>query len=337
MDFALIRLRFWLEAVDPLYFPPGKAGNVLRGAFGTIFRRIACVPECRGVATCELRESCPYAQVFEPRAARGEGPSGLRDWPRPFLFRASGLRGAVTPGVRFCFDAHLFDVRRLLAPYFVLTFAQLAREGLGPGRGRAVLRRVEALDQQEQAGALVFDGGMLCQPGTLPSIRVVLDDPARAAVSRLRVRFVTPTELKSGQELVARPDFGPLFRRIRDRLSTLRALYGPGPLEVDFRAMGERAAKVELVRWEGRMIETERRSGRTGQRHPIGGFLGEAEYAGELTEFVPYLEAARWAGVGRHTVWGNGEVEVGQVSGSSSAPHGPPDLSTRTPLLPVTH
>jgi hypothetical protein len=310
MDFALIRVRFWMEAGDPLYFPPDKAGNVLRGAFGTIFRRLACAPECRGVATCPIRQSCPYAQVFEPQAARGEGPSGLRDWPRPFVFRASWLRGVVAPGARFHFDAHLFDVRRALVPYFVLTFAQLAREGLGPGRGKAALRRVEALDEREQTAALVFDGESLREPETLPLIRISLDDPGRDAVSRLRVRFVTPTELKSGQEPVARPEFGPLFRRIRDRLSTLRALYGAGPLEVDFRAIGERAAKVELVRWEGRIVETERRSGRTGQRHPIGGFLGEAEYAGELTEFVPYLEAARWAGVGRHTVWGNGEVEA---------------------------
>ncbi len=311
MDFALIRVRFWLEALDPLYFPPGKAGNVLRGAFGTIFRKIACAPQCPGAATCELRASCAYAQVFEPQAARGEGPSGLRDWPRPFVFRASGLSGAVMPGTRFRFDAHLFDLEHPVLPYFVLTFAQLAREGLGPGRGKAALRRVEALSQGETPPALVFDGENFYQPDPLPLIRVPLGDSGREPVNQLRVRFLTPTELKSSQEVVARPEFGPLFRRIRDRLSTLRALYGSGPLEVDFRAMGERAAKVALVRWDGRTVETERRSGKTGQRHPIGGFVGEAEYAGELTEFVPYLEAAKWAGVGRHTVWGNGEVEVG--------------------------
>lgn len=310
MDFELMRVRFWFEALDSLYFPPGKAGNVLRGAFGTIFRRIACVPQCRGVGTCEIRESCPYAQVFEPRAARGEGPSGLRDWPRPFVFRASWLNGAAPPGAQFHFDAHLFDLQHPVLPYFVLTFAQFVREGLGPGRGKAALRRVEALDREENTAALVFDGETFYQPDALPLIRVSLEPRDRNPVRRLRVRFVTPTELKAGQDVVARPDFGPLFGRIRDRVSTLRALYGAGPLEVDFRAMGERAAKVELVRWEGRMVETERRSGRTGERHPIGGFVGEAEYAGELTEFVPYLDAAKWVGVGRHTVWGNGEVEV---------------------------
>ena len=44
--------------------------------------------------------------------------------------------------------------------------------------------------------------------------------------------------------------------------------------------------------------------------HSIGGFVGEAEYEGDLAEFVPYLRVAKWTGVGRQTVWGKGEVEV---------------------------
>ena len=48
----------------------------------------------------------------------------------------------------------------------------------------------------------------------------------------------------------------------------------------------------------------------TGQVHPIGGFVGEAEYEGELGEFVPYLKAGKWVGVGRQTVWGKGEISV---------------------------
>jgi hypothetical protein len=62
------------------------------------------------------------------------------------------------------------------------------------------------------------------------------------------------------------------------------------------------------VRSELRQVTVARRSGRTGQRHGIGGFVGFAEYEGDLAEFVPYLEAAHWTGVGRHCTWGNGEI-----------------------------
>ncbi len=57
-------------------------------------------------------------------------------------------------------------------------------------------------------------------------------------------------------------------------------------------------------------MSAERRSGRTGKTHPIGGFIGSADYEGELAEFLPFLEAARWTGVGRQTVWGKGEISV---------------------------
>ena len=54
----------------------------------------------------------------------------------------------------------------------------------------------------------------------------------------------------------------------------------------------------------------ERFSTRTGQAHPLGGFIGEAEYHGDLAEFMPWLEAARWTGVGRQTVWGKGAINI---------------------------
>jgi hypothetical protein len=135
-------------------------------------------------------------------------------------------------------------------------------------------------------------------------------DPGEDRIERVRVRFITPTELKAGQQLAERPEFGILAARIRDRLSTLRELYDKGPLDIDFRAFGDRAALVRMVRCAIEQVNVMRRSSRTGQVHPIGGFVGEAEYEGEVTEFVPYLRVARWTGVGRQTVWGKGEVEV---------------------------
>ena len=121
---------------------------------------------------------------------------------------------------------------------------------------------------------------------------------------RVRVQFVSPTEFKGTE----RPEFGVLLTRIRDRVSTLRELYGEGPLAIDFKAFGERANLVSMARCELATVAAERTSRGTGQRHSLGGFTGFAEYAGDLAEFLPYLEIARWTGVGRQTVWGKGEI-----------------------------
>jgi CRISPR/Cas system endoribonuclease Cas6 (RAMP superfamily) len=96
-------------------------------------------------------------------------------------------------------------------------------------------------------------------------------------------------------------------------VSTLGELYGGGPLAIDFRAMAERAAHVRLTRHALNWEKVNRRSSRTGQIHPIGGFVGDAEYEGELAEFVPYLQAAYWTGVGRQTTWGKGVVQVSRM------------------------
>src|SRR5690348_3417857 len=237
--------------------------------------------------------------MFEP-AAMGSGPSGLADWPRPFVFRAMHLDDrTIQAGETFHFDLNLFDTRADAVAYLVLAFTQLAREGLGPGRSRVELTGVAQLDENGNPALPAFPN----VPAPLE-----LDLTATEQVTRIRVQFLTPTELKSGQQLAARPEFGILAARIRDRISTLRELYGDGPLDIDFRAFGERAAQVRMTRCDVRQVDVVRRSSRTGQVHPIGGFVGEAEYEGQLAEFVPYVRAGRWTGVGRQTVWGKGVI-----------------------------
>lgn len=309
MNFELHPLRFEFTARDSIYFASGKPGNILRGAFGTIFKRIACVPECREARICGFRESCAYARIFEP-ASVAAGPSGFSDWPRPFAFRARHLDGvAIPPGGKFSFDVHVFEMRDPALPYFILAFSEIAKEGLGPRRGRAVLDRVWLLDAAAKPALEVYSGesfllSQLPQPLCLPL------SPPKQPVRQVRVDFLSPTEFKYGQKVVYTTDFPILFGRVRDRLSTLRALYGAGPLDIDFKTLGERAAEVRTA--ESRIVrqQTDRRSSRTGQSHGIGGFLGHAVYEGDLAEFLPYLKAAVWTGVGRHTVWGNGEIEV---------------------------
>jgi hypothetical protein len=132
------------------------------------------------------------------------------------------------------------------------------------------------------------------------------------AASRVRVSFITPTELKGAE----RPEFGILFARLRDRISTLRALYQGGTLDIDFKGMAERAAMVKMIRCEIGHVEAERVSRNTGQRHSLGGFVGFAEYEGEVGEFLPYLEIGRYTGVGRQTVWGKGEIHAVVERGS---------------------
>jgi hypothetical protein len=187
---------------------------------------------------------------------------------------------SIAPGQTFHFDFHWFDLRRAALDTVIRAFAQLLHE--------AELVDVRGADVPLE----------LCL------------NPSGDPVNRLTIHFETPTELKTGGQTVERPEFGVLLARVRDRISTLRALYDDGPLTIDFREFGERAEHIRMTRCNTHHVDTSRRSSRTGQTHSLGGFVGEAEYEGDLTEFGPYLRAAQWTGVGRQTAWGKGKLTL---------------------------
>jgi hypothetical protein len=309
MTLDVYPLRFCFTAQDPIYFPGGKPGNIVRGAFGIAFKTVACVPECRDARACSRRAECIYARVFEPASA-GVGPSGFTEQPRPFLVRAAHLDGcAIDTGQNFHFDLHLFNIADPGPDYFVAVFEELARQGLGPRRGRACLESVWQLDRGHEPLHRIYQAGGADKYEPVPPLSLSLR-PRSEAVNAVAVEFTTPTELKAGDQIAARPEFAILFARIRDRISTLRALYGAGPLVIDFKGLGERAARIRMARCELEHVSVHRTSSRTGQTHSLGGFVGRAEYEGDLAEFVPYLEVAEWTGVGRQTVWGKGAIRV---------------------------
>lgn len=218
--------------------------------------------------------------LFAPRS--DEGISGMKDAPRPFVLRVPEVKEA-----RLSIRVHAF--REGLFEPFQNAFAEV--KGLGPHRVA-----VQLVGAAEEAPVEVE-----LTPG-----------PAAEA---LLVEFLTPMELKFEDATLREPRFDALFARARDRVSALCGLYQGGPPEADYRGLGEAARGIALMRSRIEQVEVERRSSRTGQRHGIGGFMGEAEYSGELGALLPWLKAAEWTGVGRHTVWGNGALRATEIPG----------------------
>jgi len=288
MEFSVLPARLEFEALDDIHLPTGQQTNVFRGALGLALRKVCCQPECPGARSCPSRETCSYARFFEP--IWENGPSGYRNAPRPFVLRISEQAGPIRKGQDFSADLILFDT--LAPPWAKLAeaFEVIGNEGLGPSRGRAKLK-----------------------PLTPP-------DPLRFPITgadqhgRIWLRFFTPTELKGEGDIRSEPGFDILIHRLAERIWALGRLYQGWPPEWDYRELLDLSRTVRLVNWEWNRTETSRRSSRTGQTHPIGGFTGWAEYEGQVGAFLPLLEIGRWTGVGRQTVWGKGEICVESVS-----------------------
>ncbi len=105
--------------------------------------------------------------------------------------------------------------------------------------------------------------------------------------------------------------FRYLTAQIYKRLNRLSALYGSGELSLDQKLLHIKATSMQLVSTDLRGVKVSRRGTRSGRTHSLGGFVGSIEYSGDdLAPFLPLLQAASFTGVGRHTVWGNGEISV---------------------------
>ena len=312
-DFPISRFRFELVALDLVVMPRDNKGNVLRGAFGTIFKDLCCGLSCRKCFESPLRESCAYAAIFEPSPSPGSDRlSGNQDIPRPFVFRPpTESKSRYEPGETFCFELLLFGRAIQYLAYFVVAFRELAEKGFGIGRGRCRLQSIGVQKAEEGTWLPVYSVEDQCVRPEGPSVAAqAAMAESSAAVSEITIEFQTPTELKHDGSVVRVPEFHHLVRRLRDRINAIGWFYGGVALDLDFAEFGRRAESVTRVESDFRWSERDRLSTRTHQRHSIGGFLGSARYQGELTEFLPFLRLGEWTHVGKHAVWGNGQYRI---------------------------
>lgn len=208
--------------------------------------------------------------------------------PRPFVLRCRNLNErCYAPGEIFPLQLNLFLPGLELLEAIGAALTAMGDAGFGAARSRATLLSPPAHVRH--------------------SLR--LEEPVEPT-SALRVHFRTPTAFKSNGEIVAPGAFSVLFEQVYGRLNRLSSLYGSGELPVDCKTLQKQAKPVLLRSANLSRVDVSRRGTRLGQTHPIGGFVGSIDYYGDLTPFLPLLQAASFTGVGRHTAWGNGEIST---------------------------
>jgi hypothetical protein len=310
-----VRYRLRLVPRAPLVLPLHGRGAILRGAFGITLRRLVCHDLSLACRTCPLVDDCPYPNTFEPRPpAGGDRLSTFSNLPTPFVFDVpTADRTEYHPGQTLEFGLTVIGRAARLVPYYVTVFRQLAEEGIGPRRGRFDLIEVTAVSHTPgEPGLPVYRNTEPLVRLSAPTLRAAdLVRDGDTTRSRLTLRFVTPVDLRDRGVPVEVPHFGPIVRRLRDRASTLAAFFGDGPLDLDFKGVSTLADGVRLVENRTRPLAVNRRSSRTGERHDIGGLIGEATYEGAaIGRLMPLVRLGEVMHVGKHAAFGNGGMEV---------------------------
>jgi hypothetical protein len=307
----VVRLGIVFRARDRIGLP-AYAGSTLRGAFGHAFRRVAC--PFRQCPPCLVPASCPYTYVFETPPPPGAPIMGRVDAaPHPFVFEPPPAReSAYEPGEEIRFDLVLIGRAIELLPYFAYALGGMAERGLGKGRGKAEL--VEILDATDPSAPArrLYDGSsrtLLARPSSSTE-HIALSTEHSLADAGVSIRFLTPTRLKFDAHLTSDLEFHILWRNLMRRLAVLSAFHCGRPLDVDFKASIARAEAVACTDRRIRWVDWERYSARQETTMKLGGFVGEATFAGDLADFLPALRLGELVHVGKGTTFGLGRFRL---------------------------
>jgi hypothetical protein len=312
-NFVCARYRFVLEAATALRLS-AFAGATLRGGFGHVFKKTVCLWPPADCPRCLLKNTCSYPYIFE--TAPPPGAAKLRNLdqiPRPFVLEPpDGDQRLFQPGERFEF--HLVLVGRGIdyLPYFLFTFSELGRTGLGPGRGQFQLVEVHAEGLAGTQCIYTASEGKLRQDG--PRITGADLEAGQPTSGRITVQFLTPTRIRTEGKIQAEISFQDLIRALLRRLSSLCYFHCGGELVVDFAGLIAQSSGIKTItqdlRWQGQ----ERFSGRQHQWIDASGLVGtlvfEAAEPEGLSPFLPLLAAGEWVHVGKGVVMGLGRYRL---------------------------
>lgn len=327
-SFRVARFELTLEARDRLRLPPYK-GSVLRGGFGHVFRKVACIARGGECPPCVLKAVCPYAYIFETPP-----PSDsliLRKYPHaPHPFVIEPPLDAATiyePGTSLTFGLVLIGKAIDYLPYFVYAFDQLGRIGLGMDRGTFRLAEVRGEAGSGEAGAWrpiysgdrkILSNGFLVHTG-----RDVVNahEHDHSFSKEVTLQLLTPMRLRFDEALVNHLDFHVLIRNLLRRLSALSYFHCGHQLDLDFRGLIARAEQITTEKTELHWADWHRYSNRQKRKIQMGGLIGQVTYSGPLAEFLPLLRLGELVHIGKGTVFGLGKYHMADSAMTSSTTH----------------
>jgi len=332
--FTAYRLRFVGEVQTQIELNKHQ-GSAIRGALFNVLRRHFCFQQqYKSCRQCTQHAACPVS--FLLATVDDQGRRGA-DLPRPYTIEPPlEANACYMPGERFEFGLTMFSRALNLFPYVVIAVHAMQQDGIGRKveangwrRGTFALQHIWAENPLtgERQQVMRSDDPLVNVPDVPITHQQVIelgvkgvgiletDHPAPNHLTpndlTLTITFLSPTRLVDRGRLVHRPLFRPLMQRLFERLSALSRAYCDTPLELDFRGLLTRAEQIQLVDDETHWVEWESYSTRRRARMPLGGFVGQAVYSGDLRPFLPWLVWGQFTHVGKDAVKGNGMYWIG--------------------------
>jgi CRISPR-associated endoribonuclease Cas6 len=317
-DSSIRYASFGFEIVpkEPLILPVYK-GSTLRGGFGYAFKRVVCAIRDKECPDCLLKEKCVYSYVFEtPPPSDTKIMRKYKSAPHPFVIEPPmDKRRGFKPGDDINFGLTLIGRAIDYLPYFIYTFDEVGKTGIGKGKAKYELQEVSC------DGKRIYDSNTKTlksfKTSSLPLSSYLSLRGEAEAISRheegstISLSFLTPTRILYDGHLTLDLEFHILIRNLLRRLSLLSYFHcGVDPSEWDFKGIIEEAKEIKIQKKNLRWYDWQRYSGRQETRIKMGGFVGDITFEGKIEPFMPLIKAGEILHVGKGTGFGLGKYEV---------------------------
>jgi len=312
-DFPLSVFRFYFDPLEEIHLPPYK-GSTFRGGFGTVFKKVVCVNREEECKNCLLNARCPYCYVFEtPRDEETDFIS--THLPHPYVLEPPLENKCLyLPGEVFSINLILFGKAIDYLPYFLFVMEELGRNGIGKGRGRFLLQRVENLSHPSDVqGRTVFEAKSRRIFGEI-LIRTFLDisnEVPSNTGQTLILHFLTPCRITYKNRLATPCDFNflVLMKNLLRRIHLL-GVHGGSGMRIDYETLLAQAEDVRIEENGLCWYDWERYSARQQSRMKFGGFKGKVAFKGEISPFLPYIKWGEYLHIGKETSFGLGKYTM---------------------------
>lgn len=313
------KFKFIMEAVDEIHLPYYK-GSAFRGGFGNVFRKIACTLKRQSCLECPLKLRCIYAYVFETFPTESAQIMNMNKYekiPHPFVIEPpeTGSNKVYPPGERFDFYLILIGKAVEHLPYFIYTFYELGKTGIGKGRGRYRIAEIIKCKKQDRNWieeiSIFSDSKKMLKQTESDKIFIPEDYSPSGSKNTLSLHFITPVRIKYKRDLVVRPEFHIIIRNLLRRLLFLYYFHCEEKTpQWNHKEIINLAESVVIKSSNLKWFDWERYSSRQDVRMKLGGLLGEITYYGDIEPFIPLIQAGEILHVGKNTSFGLGKYFI---------------------------
>lgn len=240
-----------------------------------------------------------YRYMFENRRLGG----GKQDIVNPYFINLPRYRSVYSPGDELRFEIVLLGNAVHYSRDFIKAIIQTKQFGLGAERKQFELLEIF---QSAQLRA-IWQQNFLDINTATPEL--LLGD-TREKASHCTIHLLSPLRIRRGGMPLLEIDFLTIIRNIMRRITEIATRYGGHVNLAEAEKLLEDASQIKTTSSGLYLSQISRYSNRKSEKMDISGLLGAITFEGDISPFIPWLNAAYILHIGRNTTFGCGQIDV---------------------------